>query len=159
MTLRNAPFAWRLSGLTASAWAAAFLLSACETERPGVFYDVRFQSPPPNTVCVEFAREVAARTGLQTSGKSFQMPRQPDSCDTWVADTLDPQQRPHLGVGILTDPTRNLLLVDVWEREHRKPWPSAQAKQLGETLVELAHERFPDAQITPGKRVQGPFAP
>jgi hypothetical protein len=159
MRLCSARLAWRLIGLTASACPPAFLLSACVIERPGVFYDVRFQSPPPNTVCVEFARDVAARTGLQTSGKSFQIPRRPDSCDTWVADTLDPQQRPHLGVGIMTDPTRNLLLVDVWERGHRKPWHSAQAKQLGETLADLIHQRFPDAQMTPGKRAQGPFAP
>ena len=127
------------------------LVTACVTERAGEFFDVRFQYLPPVAICGDFARDIAGRTGFEISNVSVV---QPDGCSAFLRDTL----HPHLGVIIGTDVTRNLLFVDVWEGGFGKR-PSARAIKLGDTLADAIRVRFPDAEIGPGKRFQGVFAP
>ena len=56
---RGVRFAWLIGCLAAA--CSAFV----EREAPGVFYDVQLGAPPPDTLCVEFAAEVAALSHLE----------------------------------------------------------------------------------------------
>jgi hypothetical protein len=156
MPLHSIWVVWRFILVAAPLSAAGFAVSGCVTERPGIFYDVRFQAPPPSTLCLDFARAVAERTGLQSSGVSAPV-FGANTCQTFLEDRLRTSQFRHVGVLLSTDPTRNLLFVDVCERGYGKP--SDKASQLGAVLADTIQASFPEAQMTRGKRFQGPFAP
>ena len=155
MALRGVRFAGRLFNILACACATMLIVSACVTERPGVFYDVHFRYLPPITICGVFARDIAARTGFQISNISARGGFYTNECSAFL---IEKNQSSRLGVSMGTDVTRNLLFVDVWEGGFGKR-PTARAIELGHTITEEIRARFPDADTTPGKRAQGIFAP
>src|SRR5207302_538714 len=85
-----------------------FMASApfLEHERPGVFYDVQLAASAPSTLCLEFASDVAAHTGLELR---WHGPLQrPDQCAALVNDRTDV---PRLEIWITMDGDRRLLFL------------------------------------------------
>ena len=138
--------------------AIGWLVTACtefESQVPGIYFDVHFTAPPPSTLYLEFARDVAARTNFKPLGYSTPIFR-PDTCST----ALNQGDPPLRQVTIITDTVRNNLFVDLREFGAFGPkTPSAETRHLGETLEQIIHERFPAAEVTPGRRISGLFAP
>ena len=140
-------------------WGVGCLVCACspfhERETPGVFYDVQLAAPAASTLCLEFARDVAAHTGLELR---WQGPLQrPDQCAALLNDRADGAKRE---IWITMDAEQSLLFVDLREFGPSGPEkPSRQTKELGRQLAELIHERFPTAKVTQGTRFSGLLAP
>jgi hypothetical protein len=125
-------------------------VTACTSslfQRPGIFFDVHLQDPPPSTLCLELARRLASETGISVGNIG---PLQtPGSC------SADLGAAP-LYILIGTDPARRLLLVNLTQRDGRwETSPSPRAQELGNKIAQVLHEEFPNADIKPGKRFQG----
>jgi hypothetical protein len=138
--------------------AACSELEACsifKTEVPGIFYDVHLSAPPASSLCVEFSRAIVARTNLILAG-SYIPPQTPTQC---FAD-LTNGGTDSIQVKVHTDPKARLLLVGLREFGFfLRPEPSAAAKQLGAERADVIHEKFPNAEVTAGKRYKGLLAP
>jgi len=145
---RGVRFAWLIGCLAAA--CSAFV----EREAPGVFYDVQLGAPPPDTLCVEFAAEVAALSHLEPR---WHGPLQrPDQC---AAVLNDAASGPTREIWITTDAARSMLFVDLREFGPGGPTrPSRQTKELGSQLAQLIHAKFPAAKLTQGKRFSGVLA-
>jgi hypothetical protein len=142
-------FAWVIGCLAAAA-CSPFV----ERESPGIFYDVQLAAPAPDTLCVEFAGEVAARTHLELRWHGPL--RRPDQC---AAVLNDAAAAPRREIWLTTDAVRSLLFVDLREFGGEGPTkPSRETKELGGRLAELIHEKFPAAKVTQGKRFSGALA-
>jgi hypothetical protein len=152
----------RLSGIGGTrfqfAWLIGCLAAACspfvEREAPGVFYDVQLTAPPPDTLCVEFAGEVAALTHLELR---WHGPLQrPEQCGALLNDAA---AGPTREVWITTDAARSMVFVDLREFGPGGPMkPSRHTEELGRRLAELIHAKFPGARVTQGKRFSGALA-
>jgi len=138
-------------------WAC--LVAACspflERESPGIFYDVQLAASAPSTLCLEFASDVAAHTGLELR---WHGPLQrPDQCAALLKDRADAPKRE---VWITMDGERSLLFVDLRQFGPSGPEkPSRRTQELGKQLAQLIHERFPAAKLTQGNRLSGLLAP
>ena len=140
------------------AWLVGCLLGACspfvEREAPGIFYDIQLAAPPPDTLCLDFAGEVAARTHLELRWHGPL--RRPDQCAALLKDAGGVPLRE---IWIATDAPRSMLFVDLRELgPDGATEPSPQTKELGRQLGEFIHERFGAATITHGKRFSGALA-
>ena len=137
--------------------ATLFALGGCETELPGMVYQVRLSAPPEIEECVKLGEAISTATDVTAAQPYYQEFRPWSSRKTCLLTLTGRNESGPCQISVSTSTTNPIIALSITMVRFKKLSPSCE--DTAHRVRALLAERYPAATILDLHPVRGPFAP